>query len=198
MDKPCNAAESLSQAAQHYDILVESLGAIADEISSKVSDKSFSKSHFLHQFDVLLQLVLFETCISDGNFCENEALSIEALPQEGDLLAFLKSDNPDLKDVTWKSLIHGERSELADFSAMAQKKSEEIIEEFFLPLAFIDYTLGEEKSFLLVARGLRAIAYDIAGVDGLDQNSERIAAFQAIIAIARKAYAKAANDLKAH
>jgi hypothetical protein len=188
MKKEMNSATFLSDAAKSYETITAVLKEVGNQFEAEIGKKDFSSERFLAQFDLLLQLVLFKTGIADGKLSENEALAIQELPQYGDLLTLL-SDGKKGQKVHWEDFVNEGVSTLVNFTRMAEEAADGIIRNFFSPIAFVDEeTNGEERFFLLVAHAIHQIADDVSGIDGLQEESEKVAAYQAMMSDCRDRY----------
>lgn len=188
MSKEMNSATFLSDAARTYEAITKVLQEVGDQFEGEIGKKDFSSKRFLAQFDLLLQLVLFKTGIADGKLSENEALAIQELPQYGDLLELLSDGKKD-KKVHWEDFVKEDVATLVNFTRLAENAADGIIRNFFSPIAFVDEeTNGEERFFLLVAHAIHEIAEDVSGIDGLQEESEKLAAYQAVMSDCRDRY----------
>jgi len=196
MKKEMNSATFLSDAAKTYEAIIKVLKEAGDQFEGEFGKKDFSSERFLAQFDLLLQLVLFKTGIADGKLSENEALAIQELPQYGDLLDLLSNGEKE-KRIHWKDFVNEGVASLVNFTRLAESAADRIIRNFFSPIAFVDEeTNGEERFFLLVAHAIHQIADDVSGIDGLQEESEKVAAYQAMMSDCRDRYDAEVKEIR--
>jgi hypothetical protein len=194
MDQERNSLSALEAASKTYAEIEGVLKDAGDRLQKKEGEAAFSSERFLCQFDFLLQLVLFKTAIADGHLSEKEALAIQSIPQHGDLLDIFKGSELE-SPLGWKRFVNASIKELVNYTRLLDSETASLFENFFNPVALIDQAMGGEKFFLAIARSINAIANAVAGVDGLEEDSERLAAYQAIMDNVRDAYDNAVKEL---
>jgi uncharacterized tellurite resistance protein B-like protein len=192
MTEQANSAEALKEAISIYQKTEAFLQHIST-LLAKVLGEDFSTTTFLSQYDMLLQLVLFKTAAADGKISEEEARAIKEIPQHGDLM-HLSAGLIGEKELTWEALPKLDYEDLAIISSGLADETPELFQNFFTPIAAIDHRQGNEDLFLAIANATHQIANDIAGVDGLAEDSERYGAYQAIMDELRLNYRKAASS----
>ncbi len=187
MNEKTSRVESLKNAVGHYASIDQYLQSVGSKMEESLGKEFFQSEIFLKQFDFSLQMILFKVITADGEADPSEIFAIKNIPQHGDVIDFL---NESLKDkLFWSNLAERDIQSLVTFDAELNASIEAIFDNFMEYVAFVDVNAEtKEAVFLRVSQAIDEIATDVAGVNGLIENSERFRIYESLVSILRKKY----------
>lgn len=149
-------------------------------------DESFQKTAFqeeqserydtrvtLYQFDLILQAILLNMALIDGNFHRLERKLILKITDYGDLMSYLRREGSFGSELRWDSL--------AGLDADAQQRLvdrlpvilERTCNSFVQPLALVDGAVDSVDFLERLERELGEIAESMSQVDGVPRTEEQ-------------------------
>ena len=170
------AQELFDQAAKSYDEAIQLLKAMDQTFQEVVfknqPEKRYDTRITFAQFDMILQAVLLNMAVSDGEFDRLEQQFVDKITDYGDLLNYIKQDSKGQLDLTW--------SQVGNLSAATQHKLvdalpailDNLCDSFVKPLAMVDKAV-DSMDFLRKLEGCIAnISVCLSFVDGSSDKSE--------------------------
>ncbi|MCC8357601.1 MAG: hypothetical protein LJU34_07155 [Oscillospiraceae bacterium] len=174
------AQELFDQATRFYDNSIK-LVKLMDETFQKVAFKNDPNSQYdtkitLAQFDWILQAVLLNQALSDGNFDRLERQFVDKITDYGDLLLYIKNKTNGELELSW--------DDIANLNTSTQQKLMEIIpplldescDSFVKPLALVDKATDTFDELEHLTDNIAQICVCLAQVDGKMEEREAEAA----------------------
>ena len=179
------AQELFDKAVQSYDQAIQLLKVMdqtfQDVVFKNQPDKRYDTRITFAQFDMILQAVLLNMAISDGNFDRLEQQFVEKITDYGDLLDYIRKDSKGQLDLTW--------AQVANVSPATQQKLvsalpailDNLCDSFVKPLALVDKSV-DAMDFLRKLEGYIAeISVFFSFVDGSSDKGEENASCQMVV-----------------
>lgn len=178
------AQELFDQAVKSYDEAIQLLKAM-DQTFQEVVFKNHPEKRYdtritFAQFDMILQAVLLNMAVSDGEFDRLEQQFVDKITDYGDLLTYIKQDSKGQLDLTW--------SQVASLSPATQHQLvdalpailDNLCDSFVKPLAMVDQAV-DSMDFLRKLEGCIAnISVCLSFVDGDSDKGEANASCQMV------------------
>lgn len=184
------AQELFDQAAKSYDEAIQLLKAMDQTFQEVVfknqPEKRYDTRITFAQFDMILQAVLLNMAVSDGEFDRLEQQFVDKITDYGDLLNYIKQDSKGQLDLTW--------SQVGNLSAATQHKLvdalpailDNLCDSFVKPLAMVDKAV-DSMDFLRKLEGCIAnISVCLSFVDGSSDKSEANASCEMVTQLLEK------------
>lgn len=184
------AQELFDQAVKSYDEAIQLLKAMDQTFQEVVfknqPEKRYDTRITFAQFDMILQAVLLNMAVSDGEFDRLEQQFVDKITDYGDLLNYIKQDSKGQLDLTW--------SQVGNLSAATQHKLvdalpailDNLCDSFVKPLAMVDKAV-DSMDFLRKLEGCIAnISVCFSFVDGSSDKSEANASCEMVTQLLEK------------
>ena len=187
--------EIFDTACGHYNEameMIEKLGAIVRSTNYKFSDNIAKR-----EFDYILQCILIEVAIGDGNFSRIEAQFIEKITDRGDILVYINNRYPTETQITWETLFNCDTSAVQFLSLILDKLIESKIDDFVSFFAAIDAATPDIDICDFFVKKLVAIGAGLALVDGFVSDGEREAVSDKIYSVFYRRWQKQKNEFLA-
>lgn len=179
------AQQKFNEAVKHYDAAIELIKAL-DQTFQQVAfqndpGKRYDVKITLAQFDIILQAILLQQAIADGNFDRLEQQFIEKITDYGDLLTYVKRDSNGQLDLTWSQLGALKPQTVRQLADIMPNVLGKVCDEFVTPLAIVDKAITDVDFFDKLTDHIATICAMLGIVDGDDDRREGEAAAAAVV-----------------
>jgi hypothetical protein len=159
----------------------------------KKSQGSFSSDLFVGQFDLALQIVLFDTIIADGSCGPKEIEAIKSIPEHNDLIVSLRGlvgDDFKARVLGWDELEQSDARTLQIFSELLETYADRMIENFvhFVALYDDEATDSDKKVIVRLEKGFLEIAITVASAGGPSNEVETRVAHEKVASLLQEKY----------
>ena len=170
------AQELFDQAVKSYDEAIQLLKAMDQTFQEVVfknqPEKRYDTRITFAQFDMILQAVLLNMAVSDGEFDRLEQQFVDKITDYGDLLNYIKQDSKGQLDLTW--------AQVANLSPATQHKLvdalpailNQLCDSFVKPLALVDKAVDTMDFLRKLETCIADISVCLSFVDGSSDKSE--------------------------
>ena len=165
--------ESFGLACNLYEDAKKTITDLSD-YAKKIAPE-FSYEIAMRQFDMILQAVLLNVAVQDGQFLGIEGQFIDKITDYADVLvkvnAKLKEENDSWENITWNDIGYLTKENMEKFGIIVATVIDEIAEDFTTYFAAIDVV--DERDYLEELQGyIIKISMLLSAVDGDDLDSE--------------------------
>ena len=167
-----NAQACFDFALKHYNETVE----IVKELSAIVMavEPKFDFKIAMREYDFILQTILLQVAIEDGQFVENEKVFIDQITTYGDVLILLnkkaKESMPTWQDITWDSVGSLDQEHRQKLILIIVNYLGEFVKDFVGFFAIVDTHMKDRNFIEEIDDHLRAIILAMAMIDGDEVN----------------------------
>jgi len=159
----------------------------------KESKGSFSSDLFVGQFDLALQVVLFDTIIADGSCGPKEIEAIKSIPEHNDLIVSLRGlvgDDFKARVLGWDELEQSDAQTLQIFSELLETYADRLIESFVHYVALYDDEAADsdKKVIARLEKGFLEIAITVASAGGPSNEVETRVAHEKVVNLLQEKY----------
>lgn len=168
--------ELLESSYQDYNLSMETLNEM--KIMVKKIDCNYDVIKAKMQFDAILQAILLNLAVADGNFNKLEQNFISSITDNCDLLDVINSRN-DSNNYSWRNIEHLSKEETAELLKFVDEEIQSFLDDFVKPLAYID-AMTERDYLDEILSSISGIAFTMMHADGNIEKIEITAAREAV------------------
>ena len=176
------AQELFDKATVAYDDAINMLKTMDQTFQSVVfenrPDKRYDTRITLAQFDMILQAVLLNMAVSDGNFDRLEQQFVDKITDYGDLLTYIKQDSKGQLDLTWSQVANLSPATQAKLVGMLPAVLDNLCDSFVNPLAIVDKAVDSVDFLRKLCDNIATICVCLSFVDGDSDKNEANACYE--------------------
>ena len=171
------AQELFDQAVKSYQEAIEmirKMDVVYQEAMNRANPnrKGYDTRITLAQFDWILQAILLNTALSDGNFDRLEQQFVDKITDYGDLMAYIRKKTNGQLDLTWDAIARVDQGTQRQLMELLPDIMNETCDSFVGPLAAVDNAVEAVDFLEQLTRQIGSIAYCISAVDGNVEDRE--------------------------
>ena len=136
------------------------------------SRKGYDTKITLAQFDWILQAILLNAALSDGNFDRLEQQFVDKITDYGDLMAYIRKKTNGQLDLSWAAIAGVDRGTQQKLMDLLPDIMNETCDSFVGPLAAVDNAVDSVDFLDRLTRLIGEIAYYLSAVDGTVETLE--------------------------
>ena len=160
----------IDRAEAAYDRAIQLIRSL-DESFQNTAGERYDTRVTLYQFDLVLQAILLNMALIDGNFHRLEKRLMMKITDYGDLMAYLRREGS-FGELSWDSVASLDRAEQKRLLTSLPEILERTCRSFVQPLALVDGAV-DSVDFLEKLEGeLQTIAECMSRVDGVERPEE--------------------------
>ena len=169
------AQELFDRAVVKYDDCVTLIRTL-DEAFKAATEKDYDTKITLAQFDWILQAVLLNTALADGDFDRLERQFVDKITDYGDLLFYIKKKTDGQLDLEWDDIARMDTNTQSKLMELLPVLLAETCDSFVAPLALVDSAVDTMDFLKALTDNMVEIIYDLSAVDGTSEEREAAAA----------------------
>ena len=173
------AQELFDQAVKSYNQAIDLIKAMDQTFQEVVfknqPDKRYDTRITLAQFDMILQAVLLNMAVSDGEFDRLEQQFVDKITDYGDLLTYIKQDSQGRLDLTWSQVASLREDTQASLVQALPAILDKLCDSFVKPLALVDKVVDDVDFLQQLERNIAEICVCLSFVDGSSDKVEAAA-----------------------
>lgn len=160
----------IDRAEAAYDRAVELIRSLDEAFQSRAGER-YDTRVTLYQFDLILQAILLNMALIDGNFHRLERRLMMKITDYGDLMAYLRRDGT-FGNLSWDSVAALDRAEQKRLLDNLPDILERTCRSFVQPLALVDGAVDSVDFLEGLENELQTIAECMSRVDGVERAEE--------------------------
>ena len=145
------------------------------------------------QFDMILQAVLLNMAVSDGEFDRLEQQFVEKITDYGDLLTYIKQDSKGQLDLTWAQVANLSPSTQQKLVQMLPAILDNLCDSFVKPLALVDKAIDTVDFMRKLEGYIAEISVFLSYVDGNSDEGEENASCEMVVRLLEKRWKQYMN-----
>ncbi len=174
------AQELFDQATRSYDKAISIIRAMDETFQDAVFRNNPSQRYdtkvTLAQFDRILQAILLNEALSDGNFDRLEQQFVDKITDYGDLLVYIKRETNGQLDLSWSVISSLDRRTQQQLMDVMPSILDKLCDSFVKPLAVVDKAVDRINFLKQIEDLIAEICICLCKVDGVAQKAEAEAA----------------------
>lgn len=191
------AQELFDRAVKSYNEAIQLLKAMDQSFQEVVfknqPDKRYDTRITFAQFDMILQAVLLNMAVSDGEFDRLEQQFVEKITDYGDLLTYIKQDSKGQLDLTWAQVANLSPSTQQKLVQMLPAILDNLCDSFVKPLALVDKAIDTVDFMRKLEGYIAEISVFLSYVDGNSDEGEENASCEMVVRLLEKRWKQYMN-----